>query len=249
MSKLSGKVALVTGASKGIGAGIARSLAEAGASVVVNYSSSRAGAEAVVADIVRAGGKALAVQADVARPADVQRLFATARTAFGPPDIVVNNAGIYLFNPLEAVTEEQFHRQFDTNVLGAILVIQESLNHFGPGGGSVINVSSIGSEKPFPGAVVYIATKAALDAVTRGLSVELAARKIRVNTIAPGPVDTEGLHAAGIAGSDLEGAMVAETPLGRMGQPDDVAKVVTFLASDDAAWLTGERISASGGFR
>lgn len=249
MGTLSGKVAIVTGASKGIGAGIARGLGEAGAAVVVNYASSRAGADRAVTEIVSRGGKAVAVQADVSNPADVRRLYAETLAAFGPPDIVINNAGVYLFNPLEAVTEDQFHRQFNTNVLGAILMIQESLKHFGPAGGSVINVSSVGSEKPFPGAVVYIATKAALDAVTRGLSVELAGRNIRVNTIAPGPVNTEGLHSAGIAGSEMEAAMVAQTPLGRIGQPDDVARLVTFLASEDAAWLTGERISISGGFR
>jgi 3-oxoacyl-[acyl-carrier protein] reductase len=215
----------------------------------VNYASSRSGADKVVADIRGAGGRAIAVQADVGKPAEVQQLFAATREQLGPVDIVVNNAGIYRFNPVEAVTEAEFHLQFNTNVLGAILVIQESLKHFGPNGGSIINVSSVGSEKPFPGAVVYIATKAALDAVTRGLSVELAARGIRVNTIAPGPVDTEGLHTAGIAGSELEGAMIAQTPLGRLGQPDDVAKVAVFLASEEAAWLTGERISTSGGLR
>lgn len=249
MGQLTGKVAVVTGASKGIGAGIARALGAAGAAVVVNYATSRAGADAVVSAVEAQGGQAIAVQADVALASDVQRLFRAAVAKFGQVDIVVNNAGIYLFNPLESVTEEEFHRQFNTNVLGALLVAQEALKHYPSTGGSLINVSSVGSEMHFPGASVYIATKAALDALTRGLSVELAPRGIRVNTIAPGPVDTEGFHTSGIAESELVASFIAKTPLGRIGESDDVAKVALFLASDASGWMTGERLPVSGGFR
>jgi 3-oxoacyl-[acyl-carrier protein] reductase len=248
MGKLQGKVAVVTGASKGIGAGIARSLAAEGASVVVNYSSSREGADKVVAQIQAKGGKAVAVQGNVAQSADVKRVFGTAKQAFGKVDVLVNNAGVYQFGPLEGVTEDEFHRQFNTNVLGAVLATQEALNHFGADGGSVINISSVVSEGHLPNSVVYSATKSALDAVTRTLSVELAPRRIRVNTIAPGGVETEGIVAAGIIGTDFEKQMVARTALGRLGQPDDIARVAVFLASSDSAWLTGERITASGGF-
>jgi 3-oxoacyl-[acyl-carrier protein] reductase len=247
MGKLAGKVAVVTGASKGIGAGIARSLGAEGASVVVNYASSRDGADKVVAEITKQGGKAVAVQGDVSKAADVKKLFEETKKAFGAVDVLVNNAGVYQFEPIEAVTEAEFHREFNINVLGSILAIQESLKHFNPNGGSVINVSSVASTAAFPYSVVYAATKSAVDSVTRVLSTELGARKIRVNTIAPGLVETEGVHSAGIIGSDFQKQAVAATPLGRHGQPDDIAQVAVFLASDDSRWLTGERISASGG--
>ncbi len=247
MGKLNGKVAVVTGASKGIGAGIAKGLAAEGAAVVVNYASSRKDAQRVVAEIVQQGGKAIAVQGDVSRAADVKHLFAEAKRAFGTLDVLVNNAGVFRFEPLEAVTEEEFHRQFNTNVLGPVLATREALGHFGPQGGSVINISSVVSEGRMPNATVYAATKSALDSITRGLSAELAARNIRVNTIAPGGTETEGLHAAGVVGSDFEKQMIAHTPLGRLGQPEDIARVAVFLASSDSAWLTGERIAASGG--
>lgn len=249
MSDLTGKVAIVTGASKGIGAGIARSLAAAGAAVVVNYASSRKGADIVVNDIVDKGGKAIAVQGDVAQAADVKRLFAETQEAFGRLDILVNNAGIFQFDALEEVSEQEFHREFNTNVLGPILTTQESLKYFGSQGGSVINISSVVSESPVPNAVVYASTKGALDTVTRVLAQELATRKIRVNTLAPGGVETEGAHSAGVIGSDFEKQIVAQTALGRIGQPDDIAKIAVFLASEDSGWLTGERIVASGGFR
>jgi len=249
MSELKGKVAIVTGASKGIGAGIAKGLGAAGAAVVVNYASSKEGADRVVAEITGNGGKAIAVQGDVSKAADVKRLFAETKEAFGTPDVLVNNAGIYAFGPLENVTEDEFHREFNTNVLGPILTIREALKHFGPAGGSVINISSVASESAPPNSVVYSATKGAVDSIARVLGKELGARKIRVNTIAPGGVETEGVHSAGIIGSDFEKQMVADTPLGRLGQPDDIAGVAVFLASDNARWLTGERITASGGLR
>jgi 3-oxoacyl-[acyl-carrier protein] reductase len=248
MGKLTGKVAVVTGASKGIGAGIARSLAAEGAGVVVNYASDRTGAEKVVGDIVSRDGKAVAVQADVSKAADVRRLFQETKKAFGSLDVLVNNAGIYHFDPVESLSEAEFHRQFNTNVLGAILTVQEALKLFGPSGGSVINVSSVISEIGLPGGLVYAATKAALDSVTRTLAAELAPKKIRVNTIAPGAVETEGTHAAGIIGSDFEKQAVARTLLGRIGQPDDIAKAVVFLASDQSGWITSERLKVSGGF-
>ncbi len=247
MSKLTNKVAVVTGASKGIGAAIARGLAAEGAAVVVNYAADRAGAERVVAHIAAAGGRATAVQADVAKAADVQRLFAAAKESFGTLDVLVNNAGVYAFAPLEALTEAEFHRQFDINVLGLLLSTQEALKHFGPAGGSVINIGSVVSARPVPASVVYSATKGAVDTVTRALALELAPRKIRVNTLAPGGVETEGTHSVGMIGSDFEAQIVAGTPLGRLGRPDDIAKVAVFLASDDAGWLTGERIVAAGG--
>jgi 3-oxoacyl-[acyl-carrier protein] reductase len=249
MSELNGKVAIVTGASKGIGAGIAKGLGAAGAAVVVNYASSKAGADKVVAEITGKGGKAIAVQGDVSKAADVQRLFAETKRAFGAPNVLVNNAGIYAFEPLENVTEDEFHRQFNTNVLAPILTIREALKHFGPDGGSVINVSSVASTSALPNSVVYSATKGAVDSIARVLGAELGARKIRVNTIAPGGVETEGVHSAGMIGTDFEKQMVADTPLGRLGQPDDIAGVAVFLASDNARWLTGERIAASGGLR
>jgi 3-oxoacyl-[acyl-carrier protein] reductase len=249
MSGLNGKVAIVTGASKGIGAAIAKALGAAGAAVVVNYASSKEGADRVVAEINSNGGKALAVQGDVSKAADVKRLFSETTRAYGTPDVLVNNAGIYEFAALEAVTEDEFHRQFNTNVLGPILTIQEALKHFGPEGGSVINISSVASTSAPPTTVVYSATKGAVDSISRVLGKELGARKIRVNTIAPGGVETEGVHRIGMIGSDFEKQIVSGTPLGRLGQPDDIAKVAVFLASDDARWLTGERIAASGGFR
>ena len=249
MSDLKGKVAVVTGASRGIGAGIAKGFAAAGAAVVVNYASNREGAERIVADITAIGGKAIAVQGDVSKAADVKRLFETTKSSFGTLDVLVNNAGVYRFEPLEAVTEKEFHREFDTNVLGTILTIQEALKYFGPKGGSVINISSIASLNPTPDSVIYAATKSAVDSITRGLSKELGARNIRVNAIAPGGTASEGLAAAGILGSDLEKQIVGITPLGRFGQPEDIARVAVFLASDDSSWLTGERITASGGWR
>jgi 3-oxoacyl-[acyl-carrier protein] reductase len=248
MSDLKGKVAIVTGASKGIGAGIAKNLASAGAAVAVNYASSREGAERVVADIKANGGKAIAVKGDVAKAADVRRLFEETRSAFGRVDVLVNNAGIYHFQPLEDITEDEFHLQFNTNVLGTILAAKEAAKHFGPDGGSIINVSSVASEQAVPTATVYSATKGAVDTLTRVLAAELGPRKIRVNAIAPGGVETEGTHAAGVIGSDFEKDMVARTALGRLGQPDDIARVAVFLASDAAAWVTGARLTASGGY-
>jgi len=249
MRKLNGKTAVVTGASKGIGAAIAKALGAEGAAVVVNYAGDKAGADRVVAEISRQDGRAIAVQGDVSRAADVKRLFAETKKAFGPVDILVNNAGVYAFQPLEAVTEEEYRRQFDTNVLGPILTAREAMAHFRPDGGSVINISSVASESSPPSTVVYSATKGALDSITRVLALELGPRKIRVNTIAPGGVETEGLHRIGVIGSDFEKQIVSRTTLGRLGQPEDIAKAAVFLASDDAAWVTGERIAVSGGFR
>jgi len=249
MSQLQGKVAIVTGASKGIGAGIAKGLGAAGAAVVVNYASSKEGADRVVAEITRKGGTAIAVQGDVSKAADVQRLFAETQQAFGALDVLVNNAGVYQFDPLEAVTEAEFHREFNTNVLGLILATQEAVKHFGPDGGSVINISSTASVSAMPTLSVYSATKGAVDAITRVLAKELGTRKIRVNAINPGSVETEGVHRAGIIGSDFEKQMIAGTPLGRLGQPEDIAPIAVFLASEDAGWLTGETLVASGGFR
>lgn len=250
MSKsLEGKVAVVTGASKGIGAQIARTLAKAGAAVAVNYSSDEKGAAKVVGDIVSAGGKAVAVQASVAKADDVKRLFAEAKQALGTPDILINNAGVFAFSPLEAVEVDDFRRQFDTNVLGTILAAREAAASFGDKGGSIVNVSSIVSTGAIPGSVVYSATKGAVDAITRVLAAELGPRGIRVNTIAPGMVETEGTHTAGFIGSDFEKDAVKGTPLGRIGQPDDIADAVLFLASDAARWVTGERIEAGGGIR
>lgn len=249
MSDLKGKVAVVTGASKGIGAEIARSLAAAGAAVVVNYASSKDGADRVVADIKGKGGKALAVKGDVAKSADVKHIFDEAKKAYGRIDVLVNNAGVYKFAPLDENTEEEFHRQFNINVLGTLLATREAAKHFGADGGSVINLSSVASDKGLPGSSIYAATKGAVDSVTRVLATELGPRKIRVNAIRPGGVETEGVHAIGIIGSDFEKQMVAETPLGRLGQPDDIASVAVFLASDQSKWMTGERLTASGGAR
>jgi 3-oxoacyl-[acyl-carrier protein] reductase len=248
MAKLAGKVAIVTGASKGIGAAIARKLAAEGAAVVVNYASSKEGADRVVAEIEKAGGKAAAVGADLSKKADVDRLFARAKEAFGRLDVLVNNAGIFEFLPLEEITEEHFHKQFNLNVLGLILASQSAARAFGPEGGSIINISSTVSLAPPPNASVYSATKGAVDAVTRSLSKELGPKNIRVNAINPGMVETEGVHAAGFLGTDFHKMAVAQTPLGRIGQPDDIASVAAFLASEDSGWLTGTIIPANGGW-
>jgi 3-oxoacyl-[acyl-carrier protein] reductase len=249
MSKLANKVALVTGASKGIGAAIAKALAAEGAAVVVNYASSRDGADRVVAEIAGKGGRAIAVQGDVSKAADVVRLFAETKTAFGALDVLVNNAGVYRFAPIEEVTEDEFHRQFNTNVLGLLLVTREAVKHFGAEGGAIINIGSSAVRAAFPGSAVYTATKAAVDSITAVLSKELGPRKIRVNSINPSGVETEGLHAMGVIGTDFEAEMVAHTPLGRLGQPSDIAPIAVFLASADSGWLTGETLLASGGAR
>lgn len=248
-AKLEGKVAVVTGASKGIGAEIARQLAAAGAAVVVNYASSKSGADKVVADIAAKGGKAVAVQADVAKEVDIRRLFAEAKKAFGRVDILVNNAGIYEFSPLEAVTVEHFNKQFNLNVLGLLLTTQEAVKHFGAGGGSVINISSVVATAAPPFTSVYSGTKAAVDAITKSLAKELGPKKVRVNSINPGMVETEGTHAQGIPDSDFRKQVESQTPLGRIGQPDDIAPAVVFLASDDSKWITGETWHVAGGFR
>lgn len=249
MSKLRNKVAVVTGASKGIGAGIAKGLAEEGASVVVNYASSKAGADQVVADIVKKGGKAIAVQGDVSKAADVKRLFQETKKAYGRLDVLVNNAGVYQFAPLGEITEEQFHRQFNTNVLGLIVATQEAVKLFDSEGGNVINIGSAVSAITPPDSAVYTATKGAVDAVTRVLAKELGPKKIRVNSINPGMVETEGVHAQGFIGSDFQKKLEAQTPLGGIGQPEDIARIAVFLASKDSGWLTGETIVASGGLR
>ena len=249
MGELTGRVAIVTGASKGIGAGIAKALGKAGAAVVVNYASSKDGADRVVKEIAQNGGKAIAVQGDVAKAGDVKRLFAETKKAFGSLDILVNNAGVYDFVPLESVTEEEFHREFNTNVLGLILATREAVKYFGAEGGSVINVGSAASTTTPPNTVIYTATKGAVDAVTRVLARELGPRKIRVNSINPGGVETEGTQSAGVVGSDFQKQLIAQTPLGRFGQPEDIAPVAVFLASGASAWLTGEVLLASGGFR
>jgi len=249
MSKLNNKVAVVTGASKGIGAGIAKGLAAAGAAVVVNYASSKEGAERVVEEIVKAGGKAVAVQGDVSKPSDVQRIFAETKKAFGRLDVLVNNAGVYQFAALGEITEDQFHRQFNTNVLGLILATQEAVKFFGPEGGNIINIGSNASQLTPTTTAVYTATKGAVDAVTHVLAKELGPKKIRVNSINPGMVETEGTHAVGVIGSDLQKQFEAQTPLGRIAQPADIAPIAVFLASQDSGWLTGETLLASGGLR
>jgi 3-oxoacyl-[acyl-carrier protein] reductase len=248
MGELSGKVAIVTGASKGIGAAIARLFAEAGAAVAVNYASSKADADRVVAEIVGKGGKAVAIQADVSKRADIKRLFEETKAKLGSPGILVNNAGVYTFAPLEAVTEEDFHRHFDLNVLGTILATQEAVRAFDGAGGSVINLSTISSTNPVPNSALYSGSKSAVDAITRALALELADRNIRVNAIAPGMTETEGVAEVGI-NLETAKAMGAVLPMGRLGKPEDIARVALFLASDQSSWLTGERISASGGQR
>ena len=244
---LDGKVAVVTGASKGIGASIAKHLAAEGASVVVNYASSKAAAEKVVGDITAHGGKAIAVQGDVAKQADIDRLFAETKKAYGHVDVLVNNAGIYEMLPLDQITEEHFHKQFNLNVLGLILTTQAAVKLFPDTGGSVINISSVAGVNPLPGASVYSSTKGAVDAITKSLSKELGTRKIRVNSINPGMVETEGVHAAGFLGTDFHKEIVGRTPLGRIGQPEDIGKVAAFLASDASAWVSGQTLLVSGG--
>jgi 3-oxoacyl-[acyl-carrier protein] reductase len=248
MSKLTGKVAVVTGASKGIGAAIAKSLAAEGAAVIVNYASSKAGADAVVRSITDAGGKAVAVSGDVSKAPEAQGLIDAAIKYFGRLDILVNNSGVYEFAPIEAVTEEQFHKIFNINVLGVLLTTQAATKHLGAGS-SIINIGSGASRITPPNTAVYTATKGALDAITGVLAKELGAKKIRVNSVNPGMVETEGTQSAGVIGSDFEKALIQQTPLGRAGQPDDIASVVTFLSSEDAKWLTGELIIAGGGLR
>jgi len=247
MSILANKVAVVTGASKGIGAAIATHLAAAGASVVVNYASSKEGADKVVAAITAAGGNAIAVQGDVSKQEDINRLFAETKAAYGKLDILVNNAGIFEFAPLEAVTADSFHRQFNLNVLGLLLTTQKAVELFGDGGGSVVNISSVVAVSPAANGSVYSATKGAVDAITKSLSKELGPKKIRVNSLNPGMVETEGFHTAGIAGSEMHTAIAAQTPLGRIGQPQDIGPVAVFLASDDSGWISGETLLVSGG--
>ncbi|HXW22000.1 MAG TPA: glucose 1-dehydrogenase [Rhodomicrobium sp.] len=246
MGKLEGKVAVVTGASKGIGAAIAKTLAAEGAAVVANYASSKSGAEAVVAAITEKGGRAIAVKGDVSKPAEAEAIIDAAINAYGRLDILVNNSGVYEAVPLEEISEQHFHRLFDINVLGLLLTTKAAARHLGEGA-SIINISSIVSRATPPGFAVYGATKGAVDAITGVLAKELGPRRIRVNTVSPGVVETEGTHSMGVIGSDFEKAVVSETPLGRVGQPQDIAAVVAFLASDDAGWITGERLFASGG--
>lgn len=247
MSKLSGKVAVVTGASKGIGAEIAKQFGVQGASVVVNYASSKEGADLVVEEIVGKGGKAVAVQGDVSKREDVERVFAETKKAFGPVDVLVNNAGVFQFEPLAEITENEFHRQFNTNVLGIILATQEAAKQFGEQGGSVINIGSVVSRNSVPNSAVYTATKHAVNGLTKSLASELGPRKIRVNSINPGGVETEGSRKLGVLEGDFAKGLIASTPLGRLGQPTDIAPVASFLASDESAWVTGEILSVSGG--
>jgi 3-oxoacyl-[acyl-carrier protein] reductase len=247
--KLTDKVAVVTGASKGIGAGIAKHLALEGASVVVNYASSKTDADKVVDEITKRGGKAVAIQGNVAKKADVEGLFAASKKAFGKIDILVNNAGVYQFSPLEEITEEEFHREFNTNVLGMMLATQEALKHFGPEGGSVINIGSLASSLTPPTAVIYNATKGAVDAITRTLAKELGPKKIRVNSINPGMVITEGAIAGGYTEGDMRKMFESQTPLGRVGETDDIAPAAVFFASDDSKWITGETLLIAGGLR
>jgi 3-oxoacyl-[acyl-carrier protein] reductase len=248
MSKLTGKVAVVTGASKGIGASIAKALAAEGAAVVVNYASSKAGADTVVAAIIRSGGRAVAVRGDVSKAADAQGIIAAALSNYGRLDILVNNSGVYAFGPIESVTEEDFHRQFNVNVLGLLLTTQAAVKHLGEGA-SIINIGSGVSRITPPNSAVYTGTKGAVDAITGVLARELGPRKIRVNTINPGMVETEGTVSGGFIGSDFEKALIAQAPLGRTGQPDDIAAIAVFLASEDSRWLTGEQLLATGGIR
>ncbi|MBY8963917.1 glucose 1-dehydrogenase [Flavobacterium sp. D11R37] len=248
-SNLKGKVAVVTGASKGIGAAIAKKLASHGALVAVNYASDKTGADKTVNDIQADGGRAIAIQGNVANAEDVARIFKSAAEKFGKVDILVNNAGIYNFGPLEDVSAEEFYHQYNVNVLGTLLAAKEALKYFPAEGGSIINLSSVVSTGPMPNTSIYSSTKGAVDTITKALAVELAPRKIRVNAIAPGLTETEGLDAAGMKGSEFEQGIIAATPLARMGQPDDIARVAVFLASDDAAWVTGEKVTASGGLR
>ena len=249
MGKLKNRIAVVTGASKGIGAGIAKGFAAEGATVVVNYASNKEDAERVITEIKEKGGKAIAVQADVSKAADVRRLFAETRKAFGKLDVLVNNAGVYEFATLAEIKEEQFHRLFNTNVLGLILATQEAAKLFGPAGGSIINIGSTASQVTPPATAVYTATKGAVDAITHVLAKELGPKNIRVNSINPGMVETEGVHTGGFMGSEFQKQLEAQTPLGRIAQPNDIAPIAVFLASEDSGWLTGETLLASGGLR
>lgn len=249
MSKLTGKVAVVTGASKGIGAAAAKHLAAAGATVVVNYSSSKAEADKVVADIKKQGGTAVAIQANLSKPEEVQKLFAETKKTFDKVDILVNNAGVYAFAPLEEVTPEHFHKHFDLNVLGLLLATKEAVKLMGSAGGSIINISSVAARSAPPTASVYSATKGAVDTITRSLSQELGPKKIRVNSVNPGMIDTEGFRAAGIGESEFKDQVLAQTPLGRIGKPDDIASAVVFLASDESSWVSGELFYVAGGLR
>jgi 3-oxoacyl-[acyl-carrier protein] reductase len=249
MSKLTGKVAVVTGASKGIGAGIAKQLAADGASVVVNYASDKTGAEKVVADITKAGGKAIAVGASVADEAGIETLFSAAKKTYGAVDILVNNAGVYKFAPIEEITAEEIDRIHGTNVKGLLLTTKAAVLQFPATGGSIINIGSVASDQTPATTVIYSSSKGAVDTITRVLAKELGPKKVRVNSVNPGPVETEGFKAAGLEGSDFEKGLVVSTPLGRMGQPDDIATVVSFLASDDAQWITGSLLQAAGGLR
>ena len=249
MAKLTGKVAVVTGASKGIGAGIAKALGAQGASVVVNYASDKSGADKTVAEITKAGGKAIAVGASVAKSSDIDKLFAETKKAFGKVDILVNNAGVYSFSPIEEITEEEINRIYSTNVTGLLLTTKAAVKLFPSEGGSIINIGSVVSELTPPNSAIYTSTKGAVDAITRVLAKELGPKKIRVNAVNPGLTITEGTDAAGITGSDFEKNAVAETPLGRAGKPDDIADVVTFIASDDARWVTCSLLQAGGGIR
>lgn len=249
MNSLKGKVAIVTGASKGIGAAIAKGFAEAGASVTINYAHDEKGAHDIATEIWERGGRAITAQANVANTADIARLFAETVDAFGAPSILVNNAGLFKFDGLSDITEAEFRREFDTNVLGVLLASQQALKHFPETGGSIINISSIASASAAPNSSLYSATKAAVDQITRALAKELGSRNIRVNTVAPGRTDTEGVRAAGFNGSEAEKMFAANTPLGRIGKPEDIVPSVIFLASDDAGWVTGERLAPSGGLR
>ena len=249
MSKLNGKVAIVTGASKGIGAGIAKQLAADGACVIVNYASDKTGADKTVSEITKAGGKAVAVAASVADAAGIDTLFAESKKAFGTVDILVNNAGVYKFAPIEAVTAEDIDWMFNTNVKGLLLAIKAAVAQFPATGGNIVNIGSVASEGSSPNASVYSGTKGAVDVIPRALSKELGPRQIRVNAVNPGPIVTEGFKSSGVQGSDFEKGMIAGTPLGRIGQPDDVATVVSFLVSDDAKWVTGALLQAAGGLR
>lgn len=248
MGELTGKVAVVTGASKGIGAAVARTFSKAGAAVAVNYASSKADADRLVGEVVKGGGQAVAIQANVAKRDDVKRLFEETKAKLGRPNILVNNAGVYRFAPLESVTEQDFHSHFDTNVLGAILAIQEFVKAVDGAGGSVINISTIASTNPSPNTLLYSASKSAIDTITRELALELAGKGIRVNAIAPGMTETEGFAAAGLSAESAK-ALGFSLPMGRLGKPVDIARVALFFASDQSAWVTGERISASGGQR
>lgn len=249
MGKLTGKVSIVTGASKGIGASIAEHLAQEGASVVVNYASSKSGADVVVKRITDAGGKAIAVGGSVTKQDEIDLLIAETVKAYGKIDVLVNNAGIFEFLPLEAITPEHFHKQFDINVLGLLLTTQAAVKQFNPEGGSIINISSVVGKSAQPNGAVYSATKGAVDAVTLSLARELGAKKIRVNSVSPGLVETEGAHTAGVIGTDFQSVIEAGTPLGRIGQPNDIGKVVAFFASDDSAWISGEAVLVAGGNR